>query len=50
MKVSIFNRRTRKPKVGEIDKKDYYFVTEDEFKELDMVESAEYSGNIYEGT
>lgn len=43
----IITHTTRKPKAGEVDKKDYYFVTGDEFKDIDMVESAEYSGNIY---
>ncbi|MDO4199691.1 MAG: guanylate kinase [Clostridia bacterium] len=42
---------TRKPRVGEIDGKDYYFLTKDEFKQKvdagDMLEWATFCGNYY---
>ena len=42
---------TRKPRAGEIDGIDYYFITEDEFlkkiSDGDMLEYVEYSGNHY---
>jgi len=42
---------TRKPRVGEVDGKDYYFKTHDDFKSLvdndGMLEHAEVFGNFY---
>ena len=42
---------TRKPRVGEVDGKDYYFKTHEEFRELvnndGMLEHAEVFGNFY---
>ncbi|MBQ7201257.1 MAG: guanylate kinase [Eubacterium sp.] len=42
---------TRKPREGEIDGKDYYFVTREEFEKMiregEMIEWAEYAGNYY---
>ena len=42
---------TRKPRVGEVDGKDYFFVTHDEFKkqirEGKFLEYAEFVGNFY---
>ncbi|USS92461.1 guanylate kinase [Fructobacillus americanaquae] len=42
---------TRKPRVGEVDGQDYFFVSRDEFEEKiqagDMLEYAEYVGNYY---
>ncbi len=42
---------TRKPREGEIDGSDYYFVSQSEFKEAidngDMLEYAEFVGNFY---
>lgn len=39
---------TRKPKVGERDKVDYYFYeNKEEFLATDLIEYAEYSGNLY---
>ena len=42
---------TRKPRDGEVDGKDYYFVTREEFEKMiregEMIEWAEYAGNYY---
>lgn len=42
---------TRKPRVGEVDGQDYFFVSRDEFEKKiqagDMLEYAEYVGNYY---
>lgn len=42
---------TRAPREGELDGRDYYFVTRDRFKEMiasdDFLEYAEYVGNFY---
>jgi guanylate kinase len=42
---------TRKPRVGEIDGVDYFFVSKEEFEKKisagDFIEHAEYSGNYY---
>src|SRR3989338_8392166 len=50
VKVSI-SHTTRSPRVGEIDGKDYYFVTPEEFQHMRdkqlLVEWAEVHGNFY---
>lgn len=42
---------TRNPRAGEVDGKDYYFVSHDKFKELitqgAFIEHAQFSGNFY---
>ena len=42
---------TRKPREGEVDGKDYFFVTREEFEKMiqnnEMIEWAEYAGNYY---
>lgn len=42
---------TRRPRQGETDGKDYFFLTEEKFKEMsdagEMLESARYCGNYY---
>jgi len=42
---------TREPREGEVDGKDYFFITKEKFGELvskgEMLEYAEYSGNYY---
>lgn len=38
---------TRKPRTGEAHGEDYYFVSKEEFEEMDMLEFVEYSGNLY---
>ena len=42
---------TRSPRTGEVDGKDYYFVSHDKFKELislgAFIEHAQFSGNFY---
>lgn len=43
----IISTTTRKSRTGEKDGIDYYFVTRDEFQKLNMIESDEYSGNLY---
>jgi len=43
----IVSHTTRKPRPGEIDGVDYYFVSEDEFNQIEMLEFVEYNGNLY---
>lgn len=43
----IVSTTTRNPRIGEIDGKDYHFVSCEEFKEIKMIEVDEYSGNLY---
>lgn len=42
---------TRKPRPGEVDGKDYWFVTEEKFKEMikdnEFLEYATFGGNMY---
>ncbi len=42
---------TRSPREGEVDGKDYFFVTKDEFERMirdkEMIEYAQYAGNYY---
>ena len=38
---------TRKPRKGEVNGHDYYFVSQSDFNELDLLEYAEHSGNLY---
>ena len=43
----IVSTTTRLPRKGEIDGKDYHFVTQEEFKNIEMIEIDEYAGNFY---
>ena len=47
----IVSHTTRKPRVNEIDGKDYHFITEEEFvkmlEEDKFIENVKYSGNFY---
>lgn len=43
----IISTTTRNPRIGEKNGVDYYFVTRNEFQKLNMIESDEYSGNLY---
>lgn len=43
----IVSHTTRKPRPGEQDGVDYYFVSEDEFNQIEMLEFVEYNGNLY---
>lgn len=43
----IISHTTRKPRPGEIDGVDYYFVTPEQFNQIEMVERTEYNGNLY---
>ncbi|MBN2714089.1 MAG: guanylate kinase [Planctomycetes bacterium] len=49
--VRTVTATTRKPRPGEVDGKDYFFITEDEFKKGiakgDFVEHNEFNGNYY---
>lgn len=42
---------TRKPRAGELDGRDYYFVEREEMElcinENEFIETAEFSGNLY---
>lgn len=43
----IISTTTRLPRKGEQDGKDYHFVSDEEFKKIEMIEVDEYSGNFY---
>lgn len=43
----IISTTTRLPRVGEVDGKDYHFVTKEEFEKIEMIEVDEYSGQLY---
>lgn len=43
----IISTTTRQPRVGEVNGKDYHFVSREEFVNIDMIEVDEYSGNLY---
>ena len=52
--VKIITTTTREKRVGEVDKRDYFFVTKDEFERKihngDFVEYTLYNGNLYGST
>lgn len=43
----VISHTTRKPRAGEVDGRDYYFVSNKTFDELDKIESVVYAGNSY---
>jgi len=43
----VISHTTRKPRVGEVDGRDYYFVSNKTFHSLDKIESVVYAGNSY---
>lgn len=43
----MVSHTTRKPREGEINGLNYYFVSQDEFNELELIERVTYSGNYY---
>lgn len=43
----IISTTTRDLRTGEVDGKDYHFVSREEFSHIDMIEVDEYSGNLY---
>ncbi|MDE6952320.1 MAG: hypothetical protein K2P09_00740 [Erysipelotrichales bacterium] len=43
----IISTTTRIPRIGEVNGKDYHFVTREEFEKIPMIEVDEYSGNLY---
>lgn len=43
----IITATTRDPRIGEINGKDYYFLTEKEFLDADKIEYAKYANNYY---
>ena len=43
----LVSHTTRKPRVGEIDGIDYYYIDKAEFDKIEKVESTEYAGNYY---
>lgn len=52
--VKIITTTTRDMRVGEVDKRDYFFITKDEFERKiqagDFVEYTFYNGNLYGST
>lgn len=48
--TEIVSTTTRPPRANEKNGVQYHFVTEDEFKELDLLESIEYNGTLYGAT
>jgi len=45
--VELKSHTTRNKREGENEGNPYYFITEEEFFELDKVEETEYNGNYY---
>jgi len=43
----IISTTTRPPRKGEVDGKDYHFVSQNEFQELEMIQRDEYAGHFY---
>lgn len=43
----LVSHTTRSPRKNEVNGVDYYFVTEEEFKSLDMIEEVVYAGHCY---
>ena len=43
----MVSHTTRKPRAGEVDGVDYYFVAKEEFPKNELIERVEYSGNLY---
>jgi len=43
----IVSTTTRTPRKGEVDGKDYHFVSREQFKNLEMIQVDEYAGNMY---
>lgn len=43
----VISHTTRKPRVGEVNGRDYYFVSDKTFHSLDKIESVVYAGNSY---
>lgn len=48
--TEIISTTTRKPRAGEVNGLNYYFVTSEEFDAIPMVESTEFSGMKYGGS
>ena len=45
--VELISSTTREPRAGEINGKDYYFLTAEEFEKTKMIEKTQYNGNWY---
>lgn len=43
----VISTTTRAPRIGEVEGKDYYFVSKKEFLGSDMLEKDEYAGDLY---
>lgn len=43
----LISHTTRQPRKGEVEGKDYYFVSRQQFEAVSMIESTEYSDNLY---
>ena len=43
----IISTTSRTPRSGEIDGKDYHFVSKEQFESLEMIQRDEYAGNYY---
>lgn len=43
----MVSHTTRKPRAGEVHGINYYFVSKEEFQKIELIERAEYSGNLY---
>lgn len=43
----IVSTTTRSPRTGEINGKDYHFVSKEDFDKLEMIQRDEYAGNCY---
>ena len=45
--TNITSCTTRDSRAGEVEGKDYHFKTENQFKELDLIQSVNFGGNYY---
>lgn len=43
----IISTTTRLPRIGEVDGKDYHFVSYEEFQSIEMIQKDEYAGHYY---
>lgn len=43
----VVSHTTRPMRYSEVEGRDYYFVTEEEFNKIDFIERVEYDGNLY---
>ena len=48
--TEVISTTTRPMRAGDVNGKDYHFVTAEEFKDIEMLETIEFNGNFYGGS